>query len=209
MTASQGRHPSLDDILAEIATSATPPDAQQFRNWVSRYPQFKAEIVDFVTDWIELEATKLPREVTQDEVDLVVNRTMSRLQQILDESEWPTSIRNLRAELEEAGHDLDSFQRALGIDRSILSCLMGHMIQPATVPLRLVNAMAQTLNRNAELVRDYLRQPLQQTAVAYSASRRPVPTQREFAVIIRQSGLSEAEKERWLSEPADPDLGLA
>ncbi len=207
MTASQGRHPSLDDVLAEIATSATPPDAQQFRDWVNRYPQFKADIVDFVTDWIELEATTPSNEVTQGEVNLVVNRTMSRVQQLLSESEWSAPIGNLRDDLEAVGHNLDSFQRALGIDRSVLSCLMGHMIQPDGIPLRLVRDMARALNRNAELVREYLRQPLQQAAVAYSASRQPEPMQREFAVIIRQSGLSEAEKESWLSEPADPALG--
>jgi hypothetical protein len=154
MIANQNRTPSLDDVLAEIAASPVPPDAQQLRWWMNRYPEFKAEILDFATDWIEMEAAKSPHEVTKDEVDLVVNRTMSRVQQLLDKAERHTSMKDLLADIKSAGHDFESFQRAVGIDRSMLTCLAERMIRPATIPLRLVTAMALALNRTVEVVRD-------------------------------------------------------
>ena len=35
MIANQNRTPSLDDVLAEIAASPVPPDAQQLRRWMN------------------------------------------------------------------------------------------------------------------------------------------------------------------------------
>ena len=75
------------DVLAKLAALLAPPDAQQLRGWMSQYPEYKASIITFVTDWIEMEATKVPHEVTTEDVNLVVNRTMSRVQQILDEAD--------------------------------------------------------------------------------------------------------------------------
>ena len=204
MTASQDQTPSLDDVLEEIAASTAPPDAQQFRSWVNRYPQFKAEIVDFATDWIEMEVVETGYDVTRDDVDLVVNRTMSRVQQLLDEAKWPTSLSDLAADIEAAGHDLDSFQRTVGIDRSILTCLLERMIRPVTIPLRMVMAMAQALNREAEPVRDYLRLPPQLDTPAYKARSQPELQQRDFVDIVTNSTLPEAQKKCWLAEPPDP-----
>ncbi len=206
MTYNQDRNPSLDDVLTEIAASTAPPDAQQFRSWVNRYPQFRAEIVDFATDWIEMDAVEAGHEITRDDVDFVVNRTMSRVQQFLDEAERPTSVKDLTADIKAAGHDLDSFQRMVGIDHSILTCFEERLIRPATIPLQMVIAVAQALSRNEELVRDYLRLPPQQAAVAYKARNQPDKNQSDFADIVKHADLPEDEKERWLAEPLDPAL---
>jgi hypothetical protein len=78
MTASRNRKLALDDVLAEIASAPTPPDAQLLRAWTAKYPEFATEIVEFATDWVEMEATA-EAPVTDEDVDLVVNRTMSRV----------------------------------------------------------------------------------------------------------------------------------
>jgi hypothetical protein len=205
MIANQNRTPSLDDVLAEIAASPVPPDAQQLRWWMNRYPEFRAEILDFATDWIEMEAAKSPHKVTKDEVDLVVNRTMSRVQQLLDKAERPTSMKDLLADIKSAGHDFESFQRAVGIDRSMLTCLAERMIRPATIPLRLVTAMALALNRTVEVVRDYLLLP-PQPAAAYKARTQPESKQVDFVVVVECAELSDTDKARWLTEAPDPDL---
>ena len=56
--------PSWEDVLTEIAASPSPPDAQQLRRWMDRYPAFKDEIMEFATAWVK------------DEVSLIVNRHM-------------------------------------------------------------------------------------------------------------------------------------
>jgi hypothetical protein len=190
MTANQNRGPALDDVLADIAAAPSPPDAQVLRVWTAKYPEFAAEIVDFATDWVEMEAARSEHVVTAEDIDVVVNRTMSRVQAILDAAERPEVVTDLTADIRAAGYDLDAFQRVVGIDRSILDCLISRLIKPATVPVRLVQVLAEALNRTVECVRDYLCRPPQQVT-AYKA---------------RNSGLSDAEKARWLAEVPDPAL---
>jgi hypothetical protein len=205
MIASSGRRASLDDVLARLAALPAPPDARQLRGWMSQYPEHKASIVTFVTDWIEMEAAKVSHEVTTDDINLVVNRTMSRVQQLLDEGKRPAAIENLATDIVAAGHDLDSFQRAVGIDRSMLTALIERMVRPATVPLRLVTTMADALRRSIEHVRAYLRLPPQPSA-AYKARKRPEPRQVDFSFLVDYAELSDSDKASWRAEAPDPAL---
>ena len=205
MTTNATPKPSLDDVLAELATLPAAPDAQQLRQWMNQYPEFAAEIVDFATDWVEMEAAEGVPEATEDEVNRIVNRTMSRVQQLLDEAERSDSMQDLGAEIKAAGHDLDSFQRAVGVDRSILTCLMERMVRPATIPLPLVLAMVEALNRSVDQVRAYLVLPPQPSA-AYRSRRQPVSEQADFSELVEHAALSDADRARWLAEPPDPAL---
>jgi hypothetical protein len=196
---------SLDDVLAKLAALPAPPDAQQLRGWMSEYPEYRASIITFVTDWIEMEAAKVPHEVTTEETNRVVNRTMSRVQQILDEADRPQTIQDLSADIAAAGHTPESFQRTLGIDHSILACLAEHMVRPATIPMRIVRGTSETLHRGLDAVRDYFRQPLQ-LAAAHKARKRPESKQVDFAYLVAHADLPESEKAKWLAEPPDPLL---
>lgn len=206
MTAKQNRKPSLDEVLTELAALPAPPDAAELRHWLDRYPEFKADIIDFVTDWVEMAEAHVADEPSREEIDLVVNRTMSRLQQMFDEAKRPPSVKDLLTDIQAAGHDLESFQRAVGIDRAMMTCLAERMIRPATIPLQLVTAMAEALGRAVDTVRAYLLLP-PQPAAAYKARKRPAPTQVDFASIVAHSDLPEPQKARWLAEPPDPKLG--
>ncbi len=205
MTANQNRRPALDDVLADIAAAPSPPDAQILRALTAKHPEFAAEIVEFATDWVEMETARSEHVVMAEDVDVVVNRTMSRVQAMLDAAERPEIVTDLTADIRAAGYDIDSFQRAVGIDRSILDCLISRLIKPATVPGRLVHVLAEALNQTIERVRDYLRLPPQQVT-AYKARKRPEVKQADFAFLVQHSGLSSSEKARWLAEGPDPAL---
>jgi hypothetical protein len=200
-------HPgeALDDVLAQIAEDPTPPDAATLRAWTAQYPQFAAEIIEFATDWVELDAVRSHEAASTEDVDLVVNRTMSRVQALLDAADRPQVIQDLTTEITAAGHDLTSFERAIGVDRSILTCLIGRLVRPATVPARLVAAMAEALDRSLEAIRDFLRGS-PQAAGAYKARQRPQATQADFAMLVQHAELSGAAKSAWLAEPPDPVL---
>lgn len=202
MPLNRNTDPLLDDVLEEMAAAAAPPDARQLRAWIERYPQFRAEIVDFVTAWIEMEAADPVAEAAQDEVEIVVNRALSRVRELRGAGAKPAAIGNLAAEIQAAG-GFDAFQRAAGIDRSIVTCLEKRLIRPATIPARMVAAVAQALGRDAAAVRGYLRLP-PHSAAAYKASRQPELKQVDFAEIVRHADIPEAEKARWLAAPPDP-----
>lgn len=204
MNSDDTRKPTLDDVLDEIATSDTAPDNRELRAWMSKYPEYSRAIVEFVTDWVATDAMRGRQAITPEDVDLVVNRTMSRVQATLD-AERPSTIQDLLQDAEAAGHDPHSLQRVLGIDDTLLSCLAARLIEPATVPLRLVQGLVRALSRPIDLVRDYLRMPPQAVG-ALRSRKRPELQRQDFATLVKCSLLPEAEKERWIREARDPVL---
>lgn len=210
MTVSQTERPTLDDVLAQIAAAQTLPNAQDLRAWTSKYPEFASEIIDFATDLVELDAARSARAGTDDtvsdeDVELVVNRTMSRVQALLDEQGNSKPITDLQTAIRGAGLDVATFQNMIGVDRSIMDCLNLRLVSSTTVPARLVLDMAANLRRTVEQVRSYFRLP-PQMAAAYKARARPEPTQMSFAELVELSELPQEKKARWLAEP--PDDGL-
>lgn len=204
MSFDSNRKPTLDDVLGEIAASAAAPDAIALRVWMTKYPEYKREIIDFTTDWVAMDAGRNNDAITTEDVNLVVNRTMSRVQTMLS-AERPAAIQDLFRDAKSAGHDADSLQRALGVDRTILTSLAARLVAPATVPLRLIATLAQTLNRTIEAVHVYLRMP-PTSLVASRSLTRPRLQQKDFATFVKTSLLSNEEKERWLEEAPDPAL---
>jgi len=204
MSSDSNRKPTLDDVLGEIAASDMAPDARTLRTWMTKYPEYKREIIDFATDWVAMDAWLNNDAITAEDVDLVVNRTMSRVQTMLA-AERPATIKDLFKDAKSAGHDTDSLQRTLGIDRTIMTSLAARLVAPATVPLRLIETLAQTLDRTMEAVRVYLRMP-PTSLVASRSLTRPQLQQRDFATFVKSSLLSNEEKERWLEEAPDPAL---
>lgn len=205
MTAKANRKPQLDEVLDELSGLSGPPDAATLRAWTKEYPEYARELVAFATDWVAMDAARVEREVTAEDVDVVVNRTMSRVQAVLDAAERPETLTDLADDIVAAGHDFDSFQRSVGIDRSILDSLVMRLAKPATLPALLVRLVAGALNRPLDVLRGYFRLPAQ-LAGAHKSRTRPAPTQVDFAMLVQHSQLSEPEKDRWLKEPPDPGL---
>ena len=210
MTASQTDRPTLDDVLAQMAAAQTPPNAQDVRGWTSKYPQFASEIIDFATDLVELDAQRSTRTATEnavndDDVELVVNKTMSRIQALLDEQETSAPINDLSTAIRDAGFDVETFQNVIDVDRSIMDCLISRLVSPPTVPAQLVRDLAANLRRTTEQIRNYFRLP-PLMAGAYKARARPETRQMSFAMLIELSELPEKKKARWLAESPDPDL---
>jgi len=207
MTAKPNRKADLDAVLDEFASLSNAPDAATLRAFIDKYPEFRRELVEFATDWIATQAARNRRPVTREAVDSIVNRTMSRVQSLLDAAERPAKIADLGADIRASGHDFESFQRTVGIDRSILDCLVDRLVKPATLPARLVASVADALKRTADEFRDYARMPPQLAAAANKSPGRPRATQVDFSLLVEDSDLPPPDKARWLAEPADSVLG--
>lgn len=205
MTTKTERQHSLDDVLTEIRALGTPPAGDALRAWFNRYPAFKKDIIDYVTAWVDVESRAHLPDPAPEVVNRVVSRTMSRVQQLLDEADREQRIHDLSAEITAAGHSAESFQRLLGIDLSILTSLAARLVRPATIPARLVREIADALHRQIDAVRDYLRQP-PQLATAHKAKKRPTARQVEFSYLVEHAQLPEDDKRKWLAEEPDPVL---
>ncbi len=205
MTTKSERQHSLDDVLAAIRELGDPPAGDQLRDWLSRYPAFKREIIDYVTAWVDMETRPPSPEPSSEVVNRIVSRTMSRVQQLLDEADRPQTIHDLSAEIVAAGHSLESFQRTLGIDDSIMLSLAERLVCPRTIPARIVRDTAEALYRTLDAVRDYFRQA-PQLATANKARTQPTARQVDFAYLVKHSALPEPERTKWLAEAPDPVL---
>jgi hypothetical protein len=205
MTTKTERQHSLDDVLTEIRALGTPPAGDGLRAWLNRYPVFKKDIIAYVTAWVDIETRAETVEPAPEAVNRVVSRTMSRVQQLLDEADRQSTMHDLSTEIVRAGHSLESFQRVLGIDSSILTSLAARLVRPATIPARLVREIAEALHRQIDAVRDFFRLP-PQLATAHKARKRPTAKQVDFAYLVEHAALPEPDKKKWLAEEPDPVL---
>jgi hypothetical protein len=199
------RQHSLDDVLTEIQALGAPPAGDGLRAWLQRYPAFKKDIINYVTAWVDVETRAALPDPAPEAVNRVVSRTMSRVQQLLDEADRSQTMSDLSAEITAAGHTLESFQRVLGIDHSILTSLAARLVRPATIPARLVREIAAALHRQLDAVRDYFRLP-PQLATAHKARKRPTVRQVDFSYLVEHAALPEPDKKKWLAEQPDPVL---
>jgi hypothetical protein len=199
--------PTLDEVLQEFITAETAPTAEHVRAWIKRYPQFEYEIIAFATTWVEVDNAPPGDPIKVSDIDHVVNHTMSRLQNLLfeeDAAAKTVEIRDFVTVIKAAGHELDSFEQAIGVDRSILTCLIERLILPKTIPGRLIASIAVILRLSREAVRHYFEDPPRSRA-AHRARQRPVIRQVSFADAVRDSTLPEQDKRRWLAEIPQPE----
>jgi hypothetical protein len=199
--------PTLDEVLQEFIAAGPAPTAEHVREWINRYPQFAREIIAFATTWIEVDNAPPGDPIEACEIDHVVNQTMSRLQNLLFEEEAAAKtveIRDFVAAIKAAGHDLESFERAIDVDRSILTCLVERLIQPTTIPGRLIIRIAEILRLSKDAVRNYFAGPPKSQAT-HRAKQKPTIQQVSFAEAVRSSTLPEQDKMRWLAEISQPE----
>ncbi len=197
--------PEIEAVLDEFAALPGPPDAATLREWTLKYPQFAREIVAMATDWVAMDAMQAERAPSAEDVDLVVNRTMSRVQTLLDAADRAAPLTDLTSAIEAAGYDFSAFESRIGIDRSILDSLIARLAKPKTLPSLLIRSIADVLHRTLAEVRDYFRLPAQ-LAGAHKSRKRPTAAQVDFKMLVGSSSLPLSEKDRWMNEPPDPEL---
>ena len=202
MIAELNKYPTLEDVLNQMSSLPAPPNSSQLREFLAAYPQFADEIVDFATDWVAMKSLPEPKPASEEEVSVIVDRTMSRVRQMMFDRSRSEKLVDLTADIKASGHDPASFVKTVGIDASILDCLINRWVDRKTLPKRLVVAAAEALGRTAESVENISGLP-PVPAFAYRARTKPVVQQIDFASVVGQSTLADAEKRRWLDEEPD------
>ncbi len=205
MTEDKNRNEELEVVLDEFASLPELPDAETLRVWKKNYPQFARELSDFAADRIAMAAASHGRTVDDAQISSVINRTMSRVQGMIDAAGRAEPLTDLGSDIFASGNDYESFQQQVRIDRTILDSLIRRLPKRETLPALLLRLAAAALNRKIESVRDYFCLP-GLPAAAHSARRQPTVVQVDFAVLVNDSALSDDEKRFWLSEPPDPEL---
>lgn len=203
-----------DEVLDAFAAAAASPTEALVREWVTKYPKYERDIVDFATAWAATAAFPIEALDRQREDDLV-NRTMSRVQ-VLVRQQHEVKQTSPRVVTGAASHQLqiDSLEQALrargitsswiealGIDDFILELFEEHMIAPP-VPRRLLDTLSRQLGVHIEAIGAWLFQESMPQLASYSA-KKPAFKQWTFQQAVEKSSLPDALKQQWLRETAD------
>ena len=207
--------PTLDDALNTFVADNDKPTAENLKEWIELYPQYRRELVDFATVWAEQlvlpPALAMDSEAEKVQIDramsYVLNVAYNQKQQQQGNVDTEESIRNLTSECQRIGKSVQSVAIACGLDLALFSKLNNRQIKPDTIPMKLFDYLGMSLSKPPTAIRDYLEKPTQ-TAMNISFLARGKPTnteQQSFTKAVRSSSLSEQEKARWLYEGTDKE----
>lgn len=182
----------LDDILFELAATER-LDPEEVKATIERHPQFAKEILEFAMDWVEADALRSP-ETSEFAAD-----TPAAVEADLA-SFWA-------GEVAQDADPFDSMERSqlrtvasdCEIDVTILMQLRRRLIEAATIPLTLVDRLAEGLRTTPGLFLNFLEGPPTAAAADYkSPGGAPrVGEKISFAEAIESSPMDEALKARW------------
>lgn len=182
----------LDDILFELAATER-LDPEEVKATIERHPQFAREILEFAMDWVEADALRRP-EISDRAAD-----TPASLEADLA-SFWAGEVAQdadpfdgmERSQLRAVASDCE-------IDVTILMQLRRRLIEAATIPLTLVERLAEGLRTTPKLFLNFLEGPPTAAAADYrSPGGAPrVGEKISFSDAIESSPMDEALKARW------------
>ena len=202
--------PTLDDALNTYVEKNDRPTAENLKEWVKRYPQFREDLIEFAAAWAEELVLPAVAEISTEAEKVLVDRAMSHVLNVaysrdveaLEQTTSDDRVRSLTQDGQRAGIKPSQLAKACALDLGLLSKLNNRQIQPWTIPTELIRLLAEHLNKTIAVLMIYFAGPPQATAgKAYLSRGKPTGTgQQSFAEAVRQSSLSDEEKARWLNE---------
>jgi hypothetical protein len=204
---------TLEDVLDAFLAEAPAPKHAAVQEWVSRYPQFRREILEAAASWAVSEALSGrpdPEREAEDD-DTLVLRGMSLVQDRLyarDAEQASSSFQTLLSEAKRVSLAPSDLADRVEIGPATLKKLDQRMIRQGSIPRIVFQRLADALQTSVASVAAYLRQPMVLTSGArYRASSAPSlpPEQEEFREAIRlDRAISEETRKRWLDLLSDP-----
>ncbi len=175
-------------FLAALAAGEAPD------TWFRRYPQHAPALIDLAQAYGVEAAQPAPRAADIAAVAAIGRRTLAQ-------ATAPTAL-GLAARATRVGLTLRDLAGRVGLSSDILLKVDRCVIQPDTVPTRLVEQLAHLLGCTAEALRLSIAGTAPRTAGAmYHAAQAPQVGQQTFSEAVRSSRMISAEdRKRWLAE---------
>lgn len=200
--------PTLDDVLDTYLASMEEPNLETAKEWGRRFPQHAEAIRDFVTSWRL--AASLPADPRSAPIDaatfvqqgmLVVEGVFRREQEKDGSASLSLPIESLFAEARVRGLAPADLVTGLGMSIPLVAKLNRRLIDPASIPNELIEAVAQLLGRESEAITFYLEQPPTIAVGAFHrASGKPTIAGREnfFRAVRSDPAITDEHRARWL-----------
>ena len=213
MSKQNNANPALDDVLNEFVMKEERPTPAALNAWIRDYPQFERELVDFASVWVAEDVLAEPSPLSNEEYDLVVNRVMSRVENLMYQNgkseatakqQSPGHLNGLFQAAKDVGLDVSHFLDACRIDRILAVKLDARQIDPRSIPMTLIDLIARTLRRRVDEVVSFLALPprIIPNASFKAHSTPQVGQQESFTTALQKCALPKTLKDYWLAESA-------
>lgn len=207
----------MDDVLMAFteARTAAPDDKALLRLWTARYPDCADTLI--AVDYARLAAGMTLTDTVEDGLEDADAAAIGReaLASWRAASVPKPPLTSLVSDAAARGLDATRFAEVLRLDRLLLGRLEQRLLDAATVPRRLVQQIAQILERSPDEVALYLRGSPRVAAQAHFRARRAPSLsssaeRSSFAQALEVShNLSEEDRAYWENEIAVGVLGTA
>lgn len=199
----------IDQVVEAYLEACEIPSRETLSEWAHRYPKFERELMDITVAWIQMR-TFPPAEPSHPESDdRSIQGGMSIVRKLLDDEQarsdgQPSQIRPIRALFTEASRRRLSqvqFASLLSFTTSILEKINYHLVQYESIPLHLIEAIADVLELDKLSVVAFLQRPavIPQGAQFKSRQVPQVKPQEDFFDLIRTDpDLTEEQRKYWL-----------
>ncbi len=192
------RQYEIDVLTAQYADEVRAGRKPRIEDYVRRYPQYAAELLDFA---VYYHAIGSHTEALEGEADPALSPAAERAQALIREgrgSAVPTPLRGLVARGQEVGYQPPQLAAAVGLTVALLGKLEARVIAVATIPPTLVQRLAQALRVTPEAVAAFLGASGPGTSGAfYYADQPPTQQQEPFLQAVQGSTLPPERQQEW------------
>jgi hypothetical protein len=207
-TGSERDPETLDNIIDRYVASSEGPGYRAMLEWISRYPQYEQELVDFTVHWSAVrEAPAL--ELRPEEARREAGLHMPTVRRLIEKYSAPVEaapLEGLVAEARARGLSPKALAEKAGLSLALVTKLDRRLLSFATIPQQVLSILANTLGREVEAVARYLQGGalMAPATVRYRADKAPaLPGQQDFREAVQTDRtLTEEQKATLLSYAA-------
>lgn len=192
----------LQRVLESYA--AETPDGNDnaiLEKWMAKFPQYASDLMEFAAERSHMSILS-GSDLAPDQVRGFVEKGRKKFSSLLEDAKAGSSkVSSLIRTAEERGMDKTAFARAVGLSISLLIYLEKRRVLAATVPEKVVAAIAEAIGASSKAVRAYLELPRSAAGLNFKAVDRPAEVgQKDFAEAVRQDGTLSEDQKRSLLE---------
>lgn len=200
---------SVERVLDAYLTASAEPSRENMAEWIARYPQYERELVEFTVAWIR--STRLPAaDSLEPDRGKQVQIAMEAARRVYAQAErggmektaGRGPLLSLLQEGQHLGFSAENLADHLQLSVALLRKLENRLILLETIPLKLIEQVADALQRGIREISAYLAlTPLMPSRVRLKARQRPAPPRQvSFLDAVRADGtLGEEQRAYWLS----------
>jgi hypothetical protein len=192
----------LDQIIESYSASAGGPSYESMLAWISRYPEYEREIIDFTVDWFMAEQTAPALGEADEELTA---ETLQRHREIIQEIvsrhiATQVGIEGLLAEAKARGMSRKQLADAVRLTIPLIDKLDRRLIHYSSIPRAIIESLAQALSRQVDTVSQYLQgTPLLPAGASYKAEEAPsLPEVQDFSDAVQDDRTLSPERKREL-----------